>query len=171
MVLKATLIGGILAIARQDVTSMSMQTRAEASIEQTERRRLVPTVYIVVGIVAILVLATLLIWVVVWLARTQAPTVEAVRDIFIIALALESCLFGIVLMMLLIMVIRLVNMLEFEIKPILEKTNETVGTIRGTTTFVSQNVVRPVTRASAYAAGIRTGLKALLGNPRDNFTE
>jgi len=150
---------------------MSMQTRAEASMEQVERRRLVPTVYVVVGIVAILVLATLLIWAVVWLAQTQAPTVEAVRDIFIIVLALESCLFGIVLMLLLIMVIRLVNMLEFEIKPILEKTNETVGTIRGTTTFVSQNVVRPVTRASAYAAGIRSGLKTLLGNPRDNFIE
>ena len=150
---------------------MSMQTRVEASVEQTERRRLVPTMYVVVGIIAILLLAGLFIWAVVWLARTQAPTVEAVRDVFIIALALESCLFGIVLMLLLIMVIRLVNMLEFEIKPILEKTNETIGTVRGTTTFVSQNVVRPVTRASAYAAGIRSGLKTLLGNPRDNFIE
>lgn len=150
---------------------MSIQTRAELSVEESNRRRLVPAVYIVVGVVAILALAALLIWAIIWLARTQAPTVEAVRDIFIIVLALESCLFGIVLMLLLIMVIRLVNMLEFEIKPILEKTNETVGTIRGTTTFVSQNVVRPVTRASAYAAGIRSGLKALFGNPRDNFIE
>ncbi|HEX6383515.1 MAG TPA: hypothetical protein VF177_02490 [Anaerolineae bacterium] len=150
---------------------MSMQTRVELSTEETKRRRLVPTLYVVIGVVAVLVLAGLLIWAVVWLARTQAPTVEAVRDIFIIALALESCLFGIVLLLLLIMVIRLVNMLEFEIKPILEKTNETVGTIRGTTAFVSQNVVRPVTRASALAAGVRSGLKTLFGDPRDNFME
>jgi len=105
----------------------------------------------------------------VWLASTQAATIAAVRDILIIALALESCLFGIVLMLLLVMVMRMVNMLEFEIKPILEKTNETVGTLRGTTTFVSQNVVKPAIRTKAQMAGLRQALKTLFGSPRDNI--
>jgi hypothetical protein len=89
----------------------------------------------------------------IWLASSYAGTIESLRDILIIVLALEFCLFGIVLIMLLIMVMRLITMLEFEIKPILEKTNETVGTIRGTTTFVSQNVVKPMTKASAFMSG------------------
>lgn len=149
---------------------MSMQTQeVEAPMEQTPRSRLVPTVYIVAGVVLGLVIVGLIIWAVVWLAQTQAPAIEAVRDILIIALALESCVFGVVLMLLLIMVIRLVNMLEFEIKPILEKTNETVGMVRGTTTFVSRNVVRPVTIAGGYIAGVRRGLQTLFGDARKNL--
>ncbi|MCZ7668340.1 MAG: hypothetical protein M5U34_14705 [Chloroflexi bacterium] len=95
--------------------------------------------------------------------------VETLRDIFIIALALESCIFGIALLILMIMVIRLVNMLEFEIKPILERTNETIGMVRGTTVFMGDNVVKPITTASSYMAGVRKGIKTLFGNPRNNL--
>ena len=77
-----------------------------------------------------------------------------------------SCLSGIILILLLIAMIRLINMLEFELKPILLKTNETLGTIRGTTTFVSQNVVRPMATATSYIAGVRRGVATLFGNPR-----
>jgi hypothetical protein len=94
---------------------------------------------------------------------------EAVRDVFIIALALESCLFGIVLLLMFIMLIRLINTVEYEIKPILQDTYETVGTVRGTTTFVSKNVVRPVVKVKSYVAGFRGGYKALFGNPKDNL--
>ncbi len=126
-------------------------------------------IYIVLAVSAALLLLAGSIWGIVWLARTQAATIEAVRDILLIGLALESCLFGIVLLFMLLMIVRLVNMLEFEIKPILEKTNETVGTIRGTTTFVSKNVVKPVTEARVHMAGIRRAFKALFGNPRNNL--
>jgi membrane protein implicated in regulation of membrane protease activity len=105
----------------------------------------------------------------IWLAQTQATTIAAVRDILIIALALESCVFGAVIVLLFVMVIRMVNMLEFEIKPILEKTNETVNTLRGTTTFVSQNVVQPAIRTRAQLAGVRQAFKTLFGNPRNNI--
>ena len=125
-------------------------------------------VLILIASVLILLLAGFILFAV-WLASTQAETIAAVRDILIIALALESCLFGIVLMLLLVMVMRLVNMLEFEIKPILEKTNETVGTLRGTTNFVSENVVRPAIRTKAQMAGIRQAFRTLFGNPRNNI--
>jgi hypothetical protein len=125
----------------------------------------------VIGVVAALVIAVLLILGVIWLARTQAASVEAIRDLMIIVLALESCLFGIVMLILTVMFIRLVNMLEFEIKPILEKTNETLGTVRGTTTFVSQNVIQPVARASSQVAGIRRGITVLFGDPRRNLPD
>lgn len=145
---------------------MSAQTPVEIPAQQQEEKRLIPTLYVGIGVAAVLVLAGLFIWGAIWLARTQAGSLETVRDIFIIALALETCVFGIVLMLLLIMVVRLVNMLEFEIKPILQKTSETVGMVRGTSVFVSRNVVKPVTTASSYIAGIRRGLRALFGNPK-----
>lgn len=140
-------------------------------VEPIEEKRgpLVRRLYVVLGIAGVLLVSGLLIWLFVWLASTQAPTIEAVRDIFIIVLALETCLFGIVLIILLVMVIRLVNVVEFEIKPILNKTNETVSTIRGTTVFVSDNVVKPVTNISAKAVGISAALRTLFGDPRRNL--
>jgi len=136
-----------------------------------EQKKLISVkpIYIVLAVSVALLLLVGSVWGIVWLARTQAATVEAVRDILLIALAIESCLFGIVLLFMLLMIVRLVNMLEFEIKPILEKTNETVGTIRGTTTFVSKNVVKPVTEARVHVAGIRRAFKSLFGNPRNNL--
>lgn len=109
------------------------------------------------------------LWLIVWLASNQAAEVEAVRDVMIIILAMQSCVFGIAALVLLVIVIRLVNMLEFEIRPILEKTNETLGTVQGTTTFVGDNVVKPTIRAKSHLAGIRKGLKTLFGNPRNNI--
>jgi hypothetical protein len=138
---------------------------------QQSQKSLIPTLYVVGAVVVVLVLAALLIWGVVWGAQRYPVEIATVRDIFIIALALSSCLFTITLMLLLIMVVRLVNMLEFEIKPILEQTNETVRTVRGTTAFVSRNVVRPVAKAGGFLAGVRRGLKVLVGNPRDNLPE
>lgn len=147
---------------------MSIETSVQIPSEPRDKP-LIRTSTIIIGVVITLVIVGLLIWGIIWLARNAAMEVEAVRDILIIALALESCIFGIVLLLLLVMVIRLVNMLEFEIKPILEKTNDTVGMIRGTTVFVSQNVVKPVTTATAYMAAVRTGLRTLFGDPRRNL--
>ena len=149
----------------------STQPPVEYQAEQTDQREFIPRLYITLGIIVALVLAVLFILGVVWVARTYPATIEALRDVMIIALALVSCIFGITLMLLFVMVVRLLNMLEFEIKPILEKTNETLGTVRGTTTFVSQNVVQPVTRASSYVAGFRKGVAVLFGDPRKNLPD
>jgi hypothetical protein len=151
---------------------MSLQTNTVIqTTNQPSQQRLIRPLYVGLGILLVLLLVGLFIWGVVWLAQNYSAEIEAVRDIFIIFLALSTCLFGVVIMLLLVMVVRLVNMLEFEIKPILEKTNETVGMVRGTTVFVSENVVKPVTIASSYMVGIRQGLKTLFGDPRRNLTD
>ncbi|MBP6786894.1 MAG: hypothetical protein KA170_04845 [Candidatus Promineofilum sp.] len=142
-------------------------TEPSVSQEASDRRApLIPIGYVIAGVVVTLVVAVLSTALLVYLANNYADTILVVRDIFIIALGLMSCLSGVVLILLLIAVTRLVNMLEFELKPILMKTNETLGTIRGTTVFMSQNVVRPMTTASSYMAGIRRGVNTLFGNPR-----
>lgn len=130
---------------------------------------LVPAKYIVAGVVITLVIAVLSTALMAYLAVNYAETIVIVRDIFIIALGLMSCLSGIVLILLLISIIRLINMLEFELKPILLRTNDTLGTIRGTTVFMSENVVRPMTKASSYMAGFRRGVQTLFGDPRRNL--
>jgi hypothetical protein len=141
----------------------------EQPAQPPQQRRLVPVLYIALGVIAGLVISVLVIGLMVWLAGNYAAEIETVRDLFLIALGLTSCLTGIVLIMLLVMTIRLVNMLEFEVKPILHKTNETLGTLRGTSVFVSRNVVGPVTTASSYLAGLRRGVATLFGNPRKNL--
>jgi tellurite resistance protein TehA-like permease len=138
---------------------------------QQGRDEYIPTVYVVAGIVVAIVLLAVLIVAIIWLSANFPGQIEAIRDVFIIALALESCLFGVVLMLMLIMLIRLVNTLEFEIKPILEQTNETIGTVRGTTNFVSKNVVNPVVRTTSFVAGVRRGVRVLFGDPRKNLPD
>lgn len=88
-----------------------------------------------------------------------------IRDIFIIFMALESLLLGVVLIILIIQIARLTNLLQNEVKPILESTNETVSTLRGTTTFLSDNLVQPVIKMNEYLAAL-TQLLALVGLSR-----
>jgi hypothetical protein len=136
---------------------------------QPPPQQLVPTKYVVIGVITAVGITILSIAFIMYMAANYAFEMAALRDIMIIALALESCIFGIALLILLVMVIRLVNMLEFEIKPILERTNETIGMVRGTTVFMGDNVVKPLTTASSYVAGVRRGLKTLFGNPKNNI--
>ena len=149
----------------------SIQPPVEYQENQENQREFISRLYVAIGIIVALVLAVLFILGIIWVANNYAATVEALRDVMIIALALVSCIFGITLMLLFVMVVRLLNMLEFEIKPILEKTNETLGTVQGTTSFVSQNVVQPVTKASSYVAGFRRGVAVLFGDPRKNLPD
>lgn len=137
--------------------------------EISRREPIIPPVYIVIGVIVALVVGSLLVALLVYLAANYADTILVVRDIFIIALGLMSCLSGIVLILLLISIIRLINMLEYELKPILLKTNDTLGTIRGTTVFMSENVVKPMTAVSSYVAGARRGIATLFGDPRRNL--
>ncbi len=77
------------------------------------------------------------------------------RDIAIIIVAFESIVIGILLAILVIQVIRLVRMLKNEVLPILNSTQETVGTVRGTATFVSDHLVQPVVKVASFTTGVR----------------
>jgi hypothetical protein len=83
---------------------------------------------------------------------TSLDTVSRLRDIFIILMALESLLIGLALTILIIQIARLTNLLENEVKPILDSTNETISNLRGTTKFLSDNLVEPVIRLNEILA-------------------
>jgi hypothetical protein len=78
-----------------------------------------------------------------------------IRDIFIIFMAFESLLIGAALVILVIQFASLINLIQNEVKPILESTTETVNTLRGTTAFLSENMVGPVIKLNSYLAGFK----------------
>lgn len=136
-----------------------------------EKKPLVPRWAVITGVVVSVLLLIGSIVLMVWLAARFPDQLEAIRDIFIIVFAAAACSTVIVLIMLLVAVIRLINMLEFEIKPILEKTNETISMVQGTTTFVSTNVVKPAINVKSYWSGLRRTVRVLFGNPRRNLDD
>ena len=129
---------------------------------QTESETAVPSVKTsenkgkLIGIIiAIVVLLALIIFSLVSLFRADLETTSKVRDIFIIIMALESLLLGVALIILIVQIAVLINVLKNEIKPILDTTNETVNHLRGTTTFLSNNLVEPVMKMNEYSAGLK----------------
>jgi hypothetical protein len=111
--------------------------------------------WIMAGIIvaAILVLSGIVLAII---ALTRNPaTATNVRDIFIIFMAFESLIIGAALVVLVIQIASLINLLQNEVKPILQSTSETVNTLRGTTEFLSENLVEPVIKLNSYLAGLR----------------
>ncbi len=125
---------------------VTAESEAEALRQQ---RRIVITVAIA-GVIFI----TLIVLAVIFLLRPGTPT-ETIRDIFIIFVALESLIVGAALIILIIQIASLINLLQNEVRPILSATNETVNTLRGTTEFLSENVVEPVIKLNSYLAGLQ----------------
>ncbi len=95
--------------------------------------------------------------------------IDAIRDIAIIIIALESIIIMALLGILVWQVWRLIKLVQTEIKPIVEDVQETLGTVRGTTTFVSESVVNPMVRTGRAAAGFRRSVQSLTNdlNPRN----
>ncbi len=91
----------------------------------------------------------------------MAPALSFVRDLAIVLLAVESLVIGIVLIILILEVRSLARLLRDEIKPILNSADETVRTVRGTTTFVSDTFVTPMVRVSSFATGVAQALRIL----------
>ena len=74
------------------------------------------------------------------------------RDVMIIFMAMQSLLIGMALVVLLVQLARLINLLQNDIRPILESTNETVSTLRGTVTFLGDNLTEPVMKLNEHVA-------------------
>ena len=93
--------------------------------------------------------------------------VGLLRDTGIIFVAFETMLIGMLMMILIVQVNSLIVLLRDEIRPMLEAVNETAATVRGTTQFVSHNVVTPVMKLSSYLAGLRGVLREIAGLRQD----
>ena len=97
----------------------------------------------------------------VFLFRADAAVTGQIRDVFIILLAFVSLIIGAAMIVLVIQLAILTNLIQNEIKPILDATSQTVNTLKGTTTFLSDNVVEPVIKLNEYMAGFKKLLDLL----------
>ena len=126
-------------------------TEAQAKVAKEKEER-----GVIIGIsIAAVVLIGLLIWGLVSLVLAEPDQTAKVRDIFIIIMAFESLVIGAALVVLIIQIASLINLLQNEVKPIMDATNETVNTLRGTTAFLSENMVEPVVKLNASLAGLQ----------------
>jgi hypothetical protein len=123
--------------------------------EEEAARRLRKQRWTLAEIIAgVIILLAGIVVAVIFLAKSPAAAAN-VRDIFIIFMALESLLIGAALVVLIIQIASLINLLQNEVKPILKSTSETVNTLRGTTEFLSENLVEPVIKLNSYLAGLK----------------
>lgn len=129
-----------------------------AAIREAERKQKTITATVIAGIVVFLALLGAAIF---FLLQPATPT-DKIRDIFIIVVALESLVIGVALIVLVIQLASLINLLQNEVRPILQATNETVNTLRGTAEFLGENVVEPVIKLNGYLAGL-TRMLELIG--------
>ena len=86
------------------------------------------------------------------LINSGSETTGMVRDIFIIFLVFESLVIGVALVILITQMAVLLNLIQNQLKPILDATNETANTLKGTTKFISNNLVEPVIKLNEYLA-------------------
>lgn len=110
-------------------------------------------VWIVILVAAIII--GLIVTAIFFLSRADLTTTSRIRDIFIIFMAFESIVIGVALVVLVIQLSTLINLFQNEVKPILKSTKETVDTLKGTTEFLSSNLVEPVIKLNGYLAGMK----------------
>jgi hypothetical protein len=129
----------------------------QAELREQERKQKQTMAIIIAGAVVFL---ALLIWAIVALMQPATPT-DKIRDVFIIVVALESLIIGVALIVLIVQLASLINLLQNEVRPILNATTETVNTLRGTVEFLGEEVVEPVVKLSGYLAGLSRMLELM----------
>jgi len=95
-----------------------------------------------------------------FLIQPGAPT-ETIRDLVIIIAAFEFMIIGLAMVILIVQLARLVNLLQNEVRPILDSASEAVYTLRGTARFLGANLVAPVVKMNSAMAALRRGFDLL----------
>jgi hypothetical protein len=107
--------------------------------------------------VTLLILAGLVFGVV---SLVRSPgTAEALRDAVIVLIGIQSLITGTAVIVLIVQVARLSALIQNEVRPMLEASSETLRTVRGTTEFLSDKMIRPVVRLNAAGAALRRALE------------
>ena len=133
----------------QQPTPQFLPEKVTTEREEDQRLRRI-MIGVIIGAVVLLVLLGVAIF---FLLQSTTPT-DKIRDVFIIVVALESLVIGVALIVLIVQLASLINLLQNEVRPILNATNETVNNLRGTAEFLGDNVVEPVIKLNGYLAGL-----------------
>ena len=147
---------------RADTPAAPPPLTPEQIAARKAQERQTRSVIISISAGAVLLLA-ILIAAIYFLLRPETPAdvVGKIRDVFIIVVGLETLIIGVALVILLIQLAGLINLLQNEVRPILQATNETVNTLRGTAEFLGENLVEPVIKLNSYLASIQRVLELM----------
>jgi hypothetical protein len=137
------------------VPELPAQQSAIDKIALRRRRNII----IVVSIGAVLFVALVIFSI--WYLLQPTTQTQQIQDVFVIFMALESLVVGVALVVLVVQLATLINLLQNEVRPMLESTNETLNTLRGTTAFLSENLVEPVIKLNEYLAGLQRVLELI----------
>lgn len=118
-------------------------------------------IFLISGIAAVVLLTTLILIFLV----THPVVAGSVRDVFIILLAIQVFVLDVLMLVMLWQILKLLDYLIRELVPVINSLQETVGTVRGTTTFMSDNVVTPTIEVASKVAGIRRSVSVLFAGP------
>jgi fucose permease len=123
-----------------------------SKVNMKQRLLVIGAVVLVLALIAGIVLS------VISLSGMSDDQTGKIRDIFIIFMAIEFLIIGVALVVMIIQLAALINLLQNEVKPILNSTNETVSTLKGTAKFLSDNMVEPVIKMNEYLAGFKKAI-------------
>ncbi len=145
----------------ENETSQTHQTQtAESQATKVAAAEVVPageqvskrTQIMIIGGAALFLI--LLIAAIVLMAMNEEAT-QVIRDIAIVFVAVETFLIGLAILLLIFQIQTLIQVLRDEVQPLLRSVNDTASTVRGTTAFVSQNVVSPFIKVAGFTAAVQ----------------
>lgn len=126
---------------------------------------------IIAAIVACVVLAALIAIGV--LLFNNPPAAAVLRDIFIILLGIQTMIIGLLMVVAVVAIIyvalkmhSLVQFVENEIRPILQRADDVTRTVQSRATFISDAAVKPVIEVMSYTSAVKGIIKAFV-RPRD----
>lgn len=85
-----------------------------------------------------------------------------VRDVSVIYTAMFLCVGAILFIVMTALLAFIAFMIRDRIVPVIEKVDDTVKTVSGTTTFVTESVVSPIIKTAGAAAGARAMVQTLM---------
>ncbi len=115
-----------------------------------------------IAIAVFIVVSTAFLAFVLWYMFTHPVFAEVATNISIIVLALVVLVMNVFLIVMLWQIIRLIDFLLFELKPVLESLQQTSSTVRGTASFVTDEISNPIIDASAKTARVKGSLRFVI---------
>jgi hypothetical protein len=116
---------------------------------------------IIAAVVALVILAVLVVIGV--LLFNNPPVAAVLRDIFIILLGIQSMIIGLLMIVAVVAIIYvalklydLVQFLENELQPMLERADDAVRTVQSRAVFMSDTVVKPVIEVMSYVSAVKS---------------
>ena len=135
-----------------DAQSQAPETDVIVPDQNLQRNRMKKVLYWILGIFGVMLIVS--IATVIFISKPEVDSAR-IRDIFLILMALTSFVISVALVILLVQVALLVNLLDNEIRPVLVNLIDSVNDLKGTTAFLSENMVEPVMKMNAYVAGLK----------------